>query len=82
MHLRLILPRFSDPGSYVVAVSKDREGTAIVARGSGKTIADGTRLILNVPLDLRSAKVGLYFLATVRESDHGTYYYPLNVQNR
>jgi hypothetical protein len=82
VHLRLILPRFSDPGSYVVAVSKDRAGTAIVARGSGKTVADGPRLFLDVPLDLRGAPVGSYFLATVRESDNGTYYYPLNVQNR
>src|ERR1700761_6927593 len=80
VHLRLILPRFSDPGSYVVAVSKDRAGTAIVARGSGKTVADGPRLSLDVPLDLRGASVGSYFLATVRESDNGTYYYPLNVQ--
>ncbi len=82
VHLRLILPRFSDPGSYVVAVSKDRAGTAIVARGSGKTVADGPRLFLDVPLDLRGASVGSYFLATVRESDNGTYYYPLNVQGR
>lgn len=82
VHLRLILPRFSDPGNYVVAVSKDRAGTTIVARGSGKTVADGSRLILIVVLDLRSAKVGSYFLATVRESDNGTYYYPLNVQGR
>jgi len=82
VHLRLILPRFSDPGSYVVAVSKDRAGTAIVARGSGKTVADGPRLFLDVALDLRGASVGSYFLATVRESDNGTYYYPLNVQNR
>jgi hypothetical protein len=82
VHLRLILPRFSDPGSYVVAVSKDRAGTAIVARGSGKTVADGPRLFLDVPLDLRGAEVGSYFLATVRESDNGTYYYPLNVQSR
>jgi hypothetical protein len=80
VHLRLILPRFSDPGSYVVAVSKDRAGTAIVARGSGMTVADGARLFLDVPLDLRGASVGSYFLATVRESDNGTYYYPLNVQ--
>ncbi len=79
VHLRLILPRFSDPGSYVVAVSKDREGTAIVARGSSKTVADGPRLFLDVPLDLRRADAGSYFLATVRESDNGTYYYPLNV---
>ena len=57
VHLRLILPRFSDPGSYVVAVSKDRAGTAIVARGSGKTVADGQRLFLDVSLDLRGARL-------------------------
>jgi hypothetical protein len=80
VHLRLILPRFSDPGNYVVAVSKDKAGTAIAARGSGKTEADGPRLLLEVLLDLRGAPAGSYFLATVRESDNGTYYYPLNVQ--
>ncbi len=80
VHLRLILPRFSDPGNYVVAVSKDKAGAAIAARGSGKTVADGPRLFLEVPLDLRGAPAGSYFLATVRESDNGTYYYPLNVQ--
>ena len=82
VHLRLILPRFSDPGSYTVAVSKDKGGTEIVARGSGMTVAAGPRLLLEVTLDLRRAQVGSYFLATVRESDNGTYYYPLNVQNR
>ena len=82
VQLHLILPRFSDPGSYVVAVSKDRAGTAIAARGTGKTVADGQRLLLDVSLDLRAAKPGSYFLATVRESDNGTYYYPLNVQGR
>lgn len=80
VHLRLILPRFSDPGNYVVAVSKDKAGTAIAARGSGKTTSDGPKLFLDVPLDLRGAPAGSYFLATVRESDNGTYYYPLNVQ--
>jgi hypothetical protein len=79
VHLRLILPRFSDPGNYVVAVSKDKAGTAIVARGTGKTQGEGQRLVLDVSLDLRGAKAGSYFLATVRESDNGTYYYPLNV---
>ena len=82
VHLHLILPRFSDPGSYVVAVSKDRAGTAIVARGTGKTVADGPRLFVDVLLDLRYAEAGSYFLATVRESDNGTYYYPVNVQEQ
>ena len=82
VHLRLILPRFSDPGSYTVAVSKDKGGIEIVARGSGVTVAAGPRVLLEVTLDLRGAQVGSYFLATVRESDNGTYYYPLRVQNR
>jgi hypothetical protein len=82
VHLHLILPRFSDAGSYVVAVSKDRAGTAIVAHGTGKTRGDGQRLLVDVSLDLRGAQAGSYFLATVRESDNGTYYYPLNVQGR
>jgi len=82
VHLRLILPRFSDPGNYTVAVSKDKGGTEIVARGSGVTVAAGPRVLLEVTLDLRGAQVGSYFLATVRESDNGTYYYPLRVQNR
>ena len=46
------------------------------------TVAAGPRLLLEVTLDLRRAQVGSYFLATVRESDNGTYYYPLKVQNR
>ena len=71
VHLHLILPRFSDAGSYVVAVSKDRAGTAIVARGTGKTLGDGQRLLLDVSLDLRDAKAGSYFLATVRERTTG-----------
>jgi hypothetical protein len=82
VHLHLILPRFSDPGSYVVVVARDRAGTAIVARGDGKTMADGKRLLLDIQMDLRGAHAGSYFLATVRESDNGTYYYPLNVQGR
>ncbi len=80
VHLHLILPRFSDAGSYVVAVSKDRAGTSIVARGAVKTQSNGQQLLLDVSLDLRGAQAGSYFLATVRESDNGTYYYPLNVR--
>jgi hypothetical protein len=84
---RLARPSSVDPaavqrsGSYTVAVSKDKGGTEIVARGSGMTVAAGTRLLLGVTLDLRRAQVGSYFLARVRESDNGTYYYPLKVQN-
>jgi hypothetical protein len=82
VHVRLVLPRFSDPGVYTVVVSKDHGGTNPVAEGTGTTIAAGDRLVLDVDLDLRPAEIGTYFLATVRESDKGTYYYPLNVLGR
>jgi hypothetical protein len=36
--------------------------------------------VLDATLDLRSAKEGSYFLATVRDQDSGTYYYPLTVK--
>jgi len=32
-----------------------------------------------VTLDLRAAKPGAYFLATVRGADNGMYYYPLKI---
>ena len=35
---------------------------------------------LSVNLDLRHAAPGTYFLATVRGSDNGTYYYPLKIK--
>lgn len=82
VHLHLILPRFSDPGSYTIAVSKDEAGHDLLARGSGTAVANGPRLAVAVTLDLRGATDGSYFLSTVRESDDGTYYYPLKVQNR
>ena len=34
---------------------------------------------VKVVLDLRAAKAGMYFLATVRGADNGVYYYPLKI---
>ena len=36
--------------------------------------------ILDVTLDLRAARNGSYFLATVRGKDAGAYYYPLTIK--
>jgi hypothetical protein len=80
VNLVLTLPRFSDTGSYVVNVSKDKSGTQIVASGSGNAVeGDGGKSLLKVTLDLRAAQPGAYFLATVRGTDNGTYYYPLKI---
>jgi hypothetical protein len=80
VNLALVLPRFSDTGNYVVNVSKDKSGAQIVASGSGRAVKeDEGKVSLKVRLDLRAAQPGAYFLATVRGTDNGTYYYPLKV---
>ena len=79
VHLSITLPRFSQSGDYVVAVSKDRGGQQTVAKGAGTAIEKNGKVGVHVALDLRSAQAGSYFLATIRGSDNGTYYYPLQV---
>lgn len=80
VNLSLMLPRFSDTGNYVVTVSKDKSGAQIVASGSGDAVKeDGAKVSLKVTLDLRATQPGAYFLATVRGTDNGTYYYPLKI---
>jgi hypothetical protein len=80
VHLAVTLPRFSDAGQYVVLVSKDKNATQIVAKATGRAQEMNGREILNITLDLRSAKNGTYFLATVRGEDAGAYYYPLTIK--
>lgn len=79
VHLHVTLPRFSQSGQYKIMVSTDRAGTKVVAMGTGLARENANKVTVNVTLDLRSAKPGAYFLATVRGSDNGTYYYPLQV---
>ena len=80
VNLSVVLPRFSEVGSYNVNVSTDKTGRQIVASGAGNTVErDGGKVSINVTLDLRAAKPGAYFLATVRGTDNGTYYYPLKI---
>ena len=82
VHLDLTLPRFSDPGPYQVLVSKDKAASQIVAKGTAIARETNGRQTLELTLDLRSAKTGAYFLATVRGEDNGTYYYPLTVRTK
>ena len=82
VHLSLTLPRFSDPGPYQILVSKDKAASQIVAKAAASTRETNGREILEMTLDLRSAKTGAYFLATVRGDDNGTYYYPLTVKTK
>lgn len=76
----VVLPRYSTPGRYVVAVTRDQSGSDPVAKGIGLAVADGSRELVTVTLDLRSATTGPHFLSTTREKDEASYYYPLDIQ--
>jgi hypothetical protein len=79
VHLSITLPRFSEDGRYEIVVSKDKAGRQVVAEASGDAESSGGKVGVNVTLDLRAAKPGAYFLATVRGADNGMYYYPLKI---
>ncbi len=80
IHLTIILPRFSQAGQYLVAVTRDQNGNGVVAEGATATTASGTRERVTVDLDLRTAKAGAYFLSTTHEQDQAAYYYPLRIE--
>lgn len=76
----VVLPRYSTPGQYVVAVTEDQSGSNPVAKGIGPAVSDGSRELVTVTLDLRSATTGPHFLSTTREQDQASYYYPLDIR--
>ena len=80
VQLSVTLPRFSEAGGYEVLVSRDKSGNEVVAKGSGEAVVNAGKVIVGATLDLRAAKPGAYFLATVRGSDNGVYYYPVQIE--
>jgi hypothetical protein len=61
-------------------VSKDNVGHQVVAQATGDAETSDRKTTAVVTLDLRAAPFGEYFLATVRDVDNGTYYYPLKIK--
>jgi hypothetical protein len=80
VRLTIILPRFSSPGQYLVAVTRDRTGNGIIAQGFASASVSSGRAKVSVDLDLRNARVGAYFLSTTYEQSQAAYYYPLQVK--
>jgi hypothetical protein len=76
----IVLPRYSTPGQYVVAVTRDQSGNDQVAKGIGTAVSDGSRELVTVTLDLRTAKTGPHFLSTTREQDEASYFYPPDIR--
>lgn len=80
VRLTIILPRFSSPGQYLVAVTRDQSGNGVVTEGIAPTSASNGQERVSVDLDLHSAKAGTYFLSTTHEQDQAAYYYPLQIK--
>lgn len=80
VRVTIILPRFSVPGQYLVAVTRDQNGNGVIAEGTTVAEASDGRKQILVTLDLHSAKPGAYYLSTTHEPDEATYYYPLQIR--
>ena len=80
VRVTIILPRFSPPGQYAVAVTQDQNGNGVVAQRSAPATINGDHESVSVELDLRAAKAGAYFLATTHDEDQTSYYYPLQIK--
>lgn len=80
VRVRIILPRFSSPGRYVVAVTHDPSGNGVVAEAAATATSSGNQEIVVADLDLRRAKAGRYYLSTTHEQDQAAYYYPLEIR--
>lgn len=78
--LTIILPRFSEEGEYLVAVTRDQNGDDVLAEDRAAAINRGGREQVSVALNLRQAQAGSYFLSTTHEQDQAAYYYPLQIK--
>jgi hypothetical protein len=80
VHMTIILPQFSTPGQYLVAVTRDQNGNGVAAEGIAAALRSGTQERVALTLDLRGVKAGAYFLSTTHEQDQAAYYYPLQIK--
>ena len=80
VRVKIILPRFSSPGRYVVAVTHDPSGNGVVAEAAATATSSGNQEMIVTDLDLRRAKSGRYYLSTTHEQDQAAYYYPLQIK--
>ena len=80
IRLTIILPRFSSPGQYVVAVTHGPDGSGLISEAVASATNRGQQEAITVDLDLRRAHAGQYYLSTTHEQDQASYYYPLQIR--
>jgi hypothetical protein len=81
LQLAVILPRFSRPGVYQIAICRDRSENSTLVKAVGRAVADGPRQIVTVMLDLSGLSKGSYWLSTRSEDAGGSYYFPIHLGN-
>lgn len=79
VNLDIILPYFSQPGEYRVAVTKGRDSDSIQVEQPAAAEAQSSRTELRVTIDLRQVARGTYYLSTIRSADGTVNFYPLNI---
>jgi hypothetical protein len=79
LQLKVILPRFSRPGVYQIAICRDRSENSTLVKAVGRAVADGPRQIVTVMLDLSGLSEGSYWLSTTSEDDGASYYFSLHL---
>ena len=80
VRLTIILPRFSSPGQYVVAVTHGPDGSGLITEAAATAITSGQQEAISVYLDLRRAPAGQYYISTTHEQDQASYYYPFQIR--
>ena len=80
LQLKVVLPRFSRPGVYQIAICRDRSENSTLVKAVGRTVADGPRQIVTVMLDLSGLSKGSYWLSTRSADDGGSYYFPMHLE--
>jgi hypothetical protein len=78
--VHIILPRFSEAGTYTVAVLRSKQSGSAVAMAKSRTVANGQQLELNVRFNLVSVPRGDYLLGARLDDGDLVYYYPLKLQ--
>jgi hypothetical protein len=81
VRVKIVLPRFSGPGQYEVAVTRDQAANDVQAHDTVTAMSNSGREEVSVDLDLRKVGAGPYFLSTTHEQDQASYYYPLQVKS-
>jgi hypothetical protein len=79
LQLRVILPRFSRPGTYQIAICNGRSPDTTLVKGVGHAVADGPRETVTVMLDLSGLRPGSYWLSTRNDDNDASDYFPVRL---